>query len=127
MVRGGVAPQHALQRVVGVQVLLEQKGRELLQRWRAVLLTLHRDRHRLRRLVRALWAVGNFCSVHATAGLGQAVGFPLTQVCVLVSATFGILFFGELADARARALFVAAAATVLAGAACLGAGQRPPR
>ena len=58
MVRGGVAPQHALQRVVGVQVLLEQKGRELLQRWRAVLLTLHRDRHRLRRLVRALWAVG---------------------------------------------------------------------
>lgn len=75
----------------------------------------------------ALWAVGNFCSVHATAGLGQAVGFPLTQVCVLVSAMFGILFFGELADARARALFVAAAATVLAGAACLGAGQRPPR
>ena len=71
--------------------------------------------------------MGNFCSVHATAGLGQAVGFPLTQVCVLVSAMFGILFFGELADARARALFVAAAATVLAGAACLGAGQRPPR
>ncbi len=58
MAHGGVAPpRHALRRAGGVQVL-EQMGRELLQRWRAVLLTLHRDRHRLRRLVRALWAVG---------------------------------------------------------------------
>ena len=28
----------------------------------------------------ALWAAGNVLSVHATMRLGQAVGFPLTQV-----------------------------------------------
>jgi hypothetical protein len=33
-------------------------GRALLQRWRVLLLWLHRDRDRLRRFVRALWAVG---------------------------------------------------------------------
>lgn len=72
----------------------------------------------------ALWAVGNFAGVHATAGLGQAVGFPLTQVCVLVSAGLGMTFFGELAAPRPRAIFLAAAATVLAGAALLGSGTR---
>jgi hypothetical protein len=35
-----------------------------------------------------LWAAGNFLGVHATLGLGQAIGFPLTQVCG-IEATWG--------------------------------------
>ena len=67
----------------------------------------------------ALWASGNVLSVHATMRLGQAVGFPLTQVCVVISALYGILYFGELRLARARVLFAGSSAVVLAGAAAL--------
>lgn len=66
-----------------------------------------------------LWAAGNVLSVHATMRLGQAVGFPLTQVCVLVSALWGILYFGELRDRRALTLFGASSMVVITGAAAL--------
>ena len=74
----------------------------------------------------ALWAVGNFLSVHATLALGQAVGFPLTQSCVVISALWGILYFGELARRSRLAEFGAASVVVLAGAALL-AQQSDPR
>ena len=67
----------------------------------------------------ALWAVGNFLSVHATLVLGQAVGFPLTQSCVVISALWGILYFGELAQRSRLAEFAMASVVVLAGAAML--------
>ena len=67
----------------------------------------------------ALWAAGNVLSVHATMRLGQAVGFPLTQVCVVVSALWGILYFGELRDRTALRIFAASAVLVLAAAAAL--------
>ena len=66
-----------------------------------------------------LWAAGNVLSVHATLRLGQAVGFPLTQVCVVVSALWGIVYFRELRDRLALALFTAASCVVLASAAAL--------
>ena len=66
-----------------------------------------------------LWAAGNVLSVHATLRLGQAVGFPLTQVCVVVSALWGIVYFRELRDRLALALFAAASSVVLASAAAL--------
>jgi hypothetical protein len=68
-----------------------------------------------------LWAAGNVLSVHATLRLGQAVGFPLTQVCVVVSALWGVLYFGELRDRKALQLFCAASLVVLAGATALKA------
>ena len=66
-----------------------------------------------------LWACGNFGSLHATLGLGQAVGFPLTQVCVLVSAAWGIGAFGEIPGKAGRVLFGVASALVLGGAVLL--------
>jgi glucose uptake protein GlcU len=69
----------------------------------------------------ALWAAGNVLSVHASMRLGQAVGFPLTQVCVVISALWGIFFFGELPQPRARALFASSSVVVLAGAVALKA------
>ena len=47
----------------------------------------------------------------------QAIGFPLTQACVVVSALWGIVGFGELKGRRAR--FALASALVLAGALAL--------
>ena len=67
----------------------------------------------------ALWAAGNVLSVHATMRLGQAVGFPLTQVCVVVSALWGILYFGELRERTALRTFAASAVLMLAAAAAL--------
>lgn len=72
-----------------------------------------------------LWAIGNFSGIHATLGLGQAIGFPLTQVCVLVSAGWGMLGFNEIPHASSRACFGSASLLVLAGAFLL-AEQVPP-
>lgn len=107
-----------------------------------------------------LWASGNVLSVYTTLRLGQAVGFPLTQVCVgallvpratcksrqscpsryrcacppaivvgrrqmcvylfaVVSALWGILYFGELRDRTALMVFTAASAMVLSSATAL--------
>ena len=73
--------------------------------------------------VGGLWASANVLSVHATMRLGQAVGFPLTQVCVVISALWGIIYFGELRDRRALTIFGASSAVVLAGAAVLKAAR----
>ena len=43
----------------------------------------------------ALWAMGNAMSVHATLGLGQAIGFPLTQVRCLCTALLCVEFDQE--------------------------------
>jgi hypothetical protein len=51
----GVRRQEVLRRTLSLE-MLERMGRELLARWRAVLLSLHRDRERLRRFVRAVQA-----------------------------------------------------------------------
>ena len=67
-----------------------------------------------------LWASANVLSVHATMRLGQAVGFPLTQVCVVISALWGICYFGELRESRAAlALFGGSSVVVLSGAVAL--------
>jgi hypothetical protein len=49
----GVRRREVLRRTLSLE-MLERMGRELLARWRAVLLSLHRDRERLRRFVRAV-------------------------------------------------------------------------
>ncbi|KAL3933808.1 MAG: hypothetical protein SGPRY_000121 [Prymnesium sp.] len=64
----------------------------------------------------AMWAAGNILSVHASMRLGQAIGFPLTQVCVVISALWGILYFRELRHPLALKVFGVASCTVLVGA-----------
>lgn len=36
--------------------------------------------------------MGNFCAMYATIYLGQTVGFPLTQLCLVVNGLWGILW-----------------------------------
>merc|ERR1719468_598401 len=31
------------------------------------------------------WGMGNFCAMFATVYLGQTIGFPLTQSCIMVN------------------------------------------
>eukprot|EP00747_Dinoflagellata_sp_TGD_P103802 gnl/TRDRNA2_/TRDRNA2_169081_c1_seq5.p1 gnl/TRDRNA2_/TRDRNA2_169081_c1~~gnl/TRDRNA2_/TRDRNA2_169081_c1_seq5.p1 ORF type:complete len:914 (+),score=160.47 gnl/TRDRNA2_/TRDRNA2_169081_c1_seq5:302-2743(+) len=69
-----------------------------------------------------LWAVGNMLSIHATMRLGQAVGYPLSQSCIVVSALWGIFYLREMRDPAALGLFAASGAVVLAGAAALKLG-----
>merc|ERR1712228_736054 len=69
-----------------------------------------------------VWASGNTVSVHATLRLGQAVGFPLTQACVLVSGLWGIFYFRELTHWKALALFAMASMSIIAGASGLKVG-----
>ena len=67
----------------------------------------------------AMWAAANVLSVHATMRLGQAIGFPLTQCCVIVSSLWGILYFGELRDRAALGVFTGSSVLMLVGAATL--------
>ena len=37
----------------------------------------------------SFWAIGNLCSTYATYYLGQSVGYPLTQTCIVVAGLWG--------------------------------------
>lgn len=67
------------------------------------------------------WAIGNVCSTYATYFLGQAVGYPLTQTCIVVAGLWGAFFFGELRGCKALSLFAVSVAAIIGGAALLGA------
>ncbi|CAK0871100.1 unnamed protein product [Prorocentrum cordatum] len=40
----------------------------------------------------AYWAMGNFASMFAMTYLGQTIGFPLTQTCIVVGGLWGIFY-----------------------------------
>jgi glucose uptake protein len=70
-----------------------------------------------------LWNVANLSSFLAVDSLGYAVGFPLTQMALVVSILWGILLFRE-APTRAHKVRLAVAALfLLTGAALLALGR----
>jgi len=52
-----------------------------------------------------IWACANLMSVTGTFLLGMNVAFPLTQTCALLSAFWGVLYFGETVGKPLRFLF----------------------
>lgn len=62
------------------------------------------------------WGMGNFCAMFATVYLGQTIGFPLTQCCLILNGVWGILYFKEIVGAAAIGTFVLASAIILGGA-----------
>ena len=66
------------------------------------------------------WAIGNFEATLATWKLGQAVGFPLTQTCIVVAGLWGALFYGEIKGARALLLFAFSVLVIIGGSVLLG-------
>lgn len=71
-------------------------------------------------LTGCFWACGNFASFFATTYLGQTIGFPLTQCCVVLNGFWGILYFGEISGRYPVSVFVAAVAVVIGGAVMVG-------
>eukprot|EP00472_Partenskyella_glossopodia_P002711 CAMPEP_0197517930 /NCGR_PEP_ID=MMETSP1318-20131121/3015_1 /TAXON_ID=552666 /ORGANISM="Partenskyella glossopodia, Strain RCC365" /LENGTH=338 /DNA_ID=CAMNT_0043067877 /DNA_START=3 /DNA_END=1019 /DNA_ORIENTATION=- len=69
----------------------------------------------------ALWNLGNIGNIYACLPpLGLAVGYPLTQCCLLVAGMWGIFLFGEIKGAKALGTFAAGAVVVVVGATLLG-------
>lgn len=66
-----------------------------------------------------MWAVGNTCSVHASEYLGVALGFPLTQSCIVINAFWGVYLFGEMPGMVRRGLCTVGIFAILAGAVVL--------
>lgn len=67
-------------------------------------------------LTGAFWGMGNFAAMFASTYLGQVVGFPLTQCCLVVSGAWGVAYFKEIQGTPAVGTFTAAAVLILAGA-----------
>jgi glucose uptake protein GlcU len=66
-----------------------------------------------------VWNLGNFSSIYATLYLGLTIGFPLTQVALLVAGLYGIFFFKEITSWFAVMFFFLSAGVLLGGAALL--------
>jgi len=66
-----------------------------------------------------IWNIGNFCSIIATIHLGLTVGFPLTQLALVVSGLWGLLVFKELKGAITITVWVISLLILLGGAALL--------
>lgn len=68
-----------------------------------------------------LWNCGNMCAILSMLPpLGAAVGYPLTQSCMLIGGLWGVLFYREISGAKAIARFFACALILLVGAGLLG-------
>jgi glucose uptake protein GlcU len=66
------------------------------------------------------WGLGNFAAMFATVYLGQTIGFPLSQCCLILNGLWGILYYREIRGTKAIATFAAGAVAILVGAAFLG-------
>merc|ERR1712070_941129 len=47
------------------------------------------------------WSFGNVTSMFATIYLGQTIGFPLTQCCLIINGCWGILYYKEIRGIKA--------------------------
>ena len=64
-----------------------------------------------------LFSIGNVASIYAVLGLGNTVGYPLTQVAMVGSALWGILYFKEMGGPSIP--FFAVSTTILLGGAAM--------
>eukprot|EP01103_Thecamoeba_quadrilineata_P004122 TRINITY_DN13848_c0_g1_i1.p1 TRINITY_DN13848_c0_g1~~TRINITY_DN13848_c0_g1_i1.p1 ORF type:complete len:369 (-),score=38.62 TRINITY_DN13848_c0_g1_i1:93-1199(-) len=66
-----------------------------------------------------LWSLGNFFSIYATKYLGLTIGYPLTQVALLVAGLWGVFYYREIKGAQTIGFFFISAAVLLGGAVLL--------
>lgn len=62
------------------------------------------------------WSMGNFASMFATLYLGQTIGFPLTQCCLIINGGWGILYYKEVQGCSAISIFGLASVVLMSGA-----------
>ncbi|KAH9551161.1 hypothetical protein CY35_09G000800 [Sphagnum magellanicum] len=63
-----------------------------------------------------LWSIGNYCSIYATLYLGMALGWPLVQCQLLVSAFWAVFFYDEVTGHQARSVLLGSSVLVVSGA-----------
>jgi len=67
-------------------------------------------------LTGAFWGMGNFAAMFASTYLGQTIGFPLTQTCIIVNGLWGILYYKEISGPLPVGLFALACCVIIGGA-----------
>eukprot|EP00658_Telonema_sp_P-2_P056905 TRINITY_DN45368_c0_g1_i1.p1 TRINITY_DN45368_c0_g1~~TRINITY_DN45368_c0_g1_i1.p1 ORF type:complete len:444 (-),score=107.99 TRINITY_DN45368_c0_g1_i1:217-1476(-) len=70
-------------------------------------------------LTGALWGFGNFFATYATQYLGNTVGFPLTQGCIIFNGLWGIFFYREISGNPKIVMFGVCATVIIGGAVLL--------
>ena len=71
-------------------------------------------------LTGCFWGMGNFNAMFATVYLGQTIGFPLTQCCLILNGLWGILYYQEIVGMAGICTFIFASGLILVGAALDG-------
>jgi glucose uptake protein len=66
-----------------------------------------------------VWNAANLTSFVAIASLGLAIGYPLTQLAILIAVLWGLLYFKEVTQKKSSIAIYAGAAIVLIGSAFL--------
>lgn len=66
-----------------------------------------------------MWNAANLTSFVAIASLGLAIGYPLTQLAILIAVLWGLLYFKEVTQKKSSLAIYAGAAVVLIGSAFL--------
>jgi len=66
-----------------------------------------------------IWNAANLTSFIAIASLGLAIGYPLTQLAILIAVLWGLLYFKEVTQKKSSMAIYAGAAAVLIGSAFL--------
>ncbi|KAJ7537566.1 hypothetical protein O6H91_11G011800 [Diphasiastrum complanatum] len=62
------------------------------------------------------WSAGNYCSIYATLYLGMALGWPLVQCQLLISAMWAVFYFKETEGKTAALVLMVSSLTVVLGA-----------
>ena len=62
-----------------------------------------------------IFAIGNYFGIFTIASLGLTVGFPITQIAVLVSILWGIIYFKELPESKTKTKIIIAAILIFTG------------
>lgn len=63
-----------------------------------------------------LWSMGNFFSIYATLYLGVALGWPLVQCQLIVSAMWAVFYYKEVTSTTRAALLIGSSFVVVLGA-----------
>ncbi|BBN10202.1 hypothetical protein MPTK1_5g01810 [Marchantia polymorpha subsp. ruderalis] len=67
-------------------------------------------------LTGVLWSAGNVCSIVATEYLGMALGWPLVQCQLLVSAMWAVFYYEEVSGRKAASVLLGSCGLVVVGA-----------
>jgi len=71
-----------------------------------------------------IWSIGNFLSIYAVIYLGLTIGFPLTQMALVISGLWGLIVFRELSGVRTIVMWFFSVAVLLSGAFLLALSGR---